>query len=87
MPPPTPPDRSRQILARRQVEKDNEKAANQAADVAKGLEDGRLRQEELEKMDAEAGEKDAEALKAAQAAAAAKKQKQKDLSRSPPSER
>eukprot|EP00752_Nemacystus_decipiens_P004683 g4271.t1 len=70
-----------QILARRQAERDEQKAARQAADVAKGLEDERLRQEELEKMDAEAGEKDAEALKAAQAAAAAKKQKH-NLSRS-----
>lgn len=77
----------KQILARRQVERDKQKAANQAADVAKGLEDERLRQEELEKMDAEAGEKGAEARKAAQEAAAAKKQKQKDLSRSPPRER
>lgn len=67
--------------------RDEQKAANQAADVAKGLEEERLRQQELEKMDAEAGEKNVEALKAAQEAASAKKQKQKDLSRSPPRER
>ena len=76
-----------QILARRQAERDERKAADQAADVARGLEEERLRQEELERMDDEAGEKDKEALETAQAAAAAKKQKQKDLSRSPPRER
>lgn len=41
----------------------------------------------MERIDAEAGEKSKEVLEAAQAAAAAKKQKQKDLSRSPPRER
>lgn len=76
-----------QILARRQVERDEQAAANRAADVAKGMEDERLRQEELGRMDADAGEKNKEALEAAQAAAAAKKQKQRDLSRSPPRER
>ncbi|CAM9277937.1 unnamed protein product [Pylaiella littoralis] len=76
-----------QILARRQVERDEQAAANRAADVAKGMEDERLRQEELGRMDADAGEKNKGALEAAQAAAAAKKQKQRDLSRSPPRER
>lgn len=76
-----------QILARRQVERDEEAAAKQAADVKQGLEDERLRQEELGRMDKEAGEKNKETLEAAQAAAAAKKQKQRDLSRSPPRER
>ncbi|CAM9844118.1 unnamed protein product [Ectocarpus fasciculatus] len=76
-----------QILARRQVERDEQAAASQAAEVARGLEEERLRQEEVERMDAEAGEKGKEALEAAQEAAAAKKQKQKDLSRSPPRDR
>lgn len=69
------------------MERDEQAAAKQAADVEKGLEDERLRQEELGRMNAEAGEKNKEALEAAQAAAVAKKQKQRDLSRSPPRER
>ncbi|CAM9984852.1 unnamed protein product [Scytosiphon promiscuus] len=73
-----------QILSRRQVERDKQAAADKAADVAKGLEEERLRQKEVQRLDAEDGEKGKEALQTAQAAAAAKKQKHKDLSRSPP---
>lgn len=73
-----------QILARRQVERDAKTAADQAADVAKGLDEERQRKEEIERSAVEAAEKDKEALEMARVAAQAKKERQKELSRSPP---
>lgn len=76
-----------QILARRQVQRDADKAADQAVDVAKGLEDERRRQEDLKREDAEATEKGKEALEAARVKAEAEKKRRKDLSKSPPHKR
>lgn len=73
-----------QILARRQVERDAKAAADQAADVAKGLDEERQRKEEIERSAVEAAEKDKEALEMARVAAQAKKERQRELSRSPP---
>lgn len=76
-----------QILARRQVQRDADKAARQAVDVAKGLEEERQKQEDLKREDAEATEKGKEALEAARVTAEAEKKRRKDLSKSPPHNR
>lgn len=66
------------------MERDAKTASDQAADVAKGLEEERQRKEDIEKSAAEAAEQDIETLEAARVSAQAKKERQKELSRSPP---
>lgn len=63
------------------MERDVKAAADQAADLAKGLEEEKQRKLDLEKEDAAAALNEQEALSAALAAGEEKKRRQKELSR------